>query len=177
VTTPSVDPALQGALRLALAFVFALAASHKLRDPVGFRQALAGYDLLPRSWVGPVSLVVPALEAIASLALLAATVGGALLAGGLLALYTTAMAVNLLRGRGAIDCGCGGPAAPRPIGIDLVARNGVLLLAASVCGLASADRALLWPDAITIAAGAATLALLYAASEAALANAALRSEP
>ena len=49
-------------------------------------------------------------------------------------------------------------------------RNAVLLAAVCVCVLAPSGRALVWIDTVTIAGGVATLALLYAATEIALAN-------
>ena len=165
------DPAIQAALRLALALLFAGAAWHKLRDWQGFRAALDGYALLPGRAVVPVARALPALEVAAALSLAwpIASVGAAL-GGGLLLLYSFAVGVNLLRGRRAIDCGCGGPAAERGLGTDLLVRNAVLLAAVCVSALAPSSRVLVWIDGVTIAGGVVTFALLYAAMETALAN-------
>ena len=167
------DPALQWVLRLGLAMLFGLAAWHKLRAPEVFRAALRGYDLLPERAVDATTRVLPALELMAAAGFLlpGAARGAALLAASLLLLYTSAIAVSLLRGRRDIDCGCAGPAAARTIGSDLVLRNVVLLAAAVACGFAPAARTLVTLDAVTIVAGAATLALVYASVESALANA------
>ncbi len=167
------DPALQWVLRLGLGMLFGFAAWHKLRAPEAFRAALAGYDLLPERALYATARVLPALEltAAAFFLLPGGARGAALLAAGLLLLYTSAVAVSLLRGRRDIDCGCSGPAAARAIGSDLVLRNVALLAAAIACGYAPAARTLVLLDAVTIGAGAATLALLYAATESALANA------
>lgn len=167
------DPALQWVLRLGLGMLFGVAAWHKLRAPEAFRAALRGYDLLPERAVDATTRMLPALELMAAAGfLLPGTArGAALLAASLLLLYTSAVAISLLRGRRDIACGCAGPAAARTIGSDLVVRNVVLLAAAVACGFAPAARALITLDAVTIGAGAATAALLYAAAESALANA------
>lgn len=164
-----VDPALQGALRLALASLLSLAAVHKLRDREGFRGALRGYALLPERAIRPVGLALPGLEGAAAAALLLppAARGGAALALALLGLYTAAISINLARGRRDIDCGCGGPAARRGLGADLLCRNALLLVVAAVCGAETAPRPLVWVDAITIGGAAASLVLVYLAAEAA----------
>ena len=77
-------------------------------------------------------------------------------------------AANLLRGRRALDCGCG--ARPQPLGEGLVVRNVVLVAIALAAALPASGRALVALDAATIAGGAAALAALYAAADAALAN-------
>jgi hypothetical protein len=171
--TIGIDPAVQMALRVALAALFAAAAVHKLRDRRRFRDALRGYALAPARAVAPLAAGFTALELVAA-GLLVAPGGarpGAALGGALLLVYTAAVAVNLARGRRAIACGCGGPAGSRALGADLLVRNAVLLLAVFACAAPPAARALHALDAVTIAAGAALLALVYAAAETALANA------
>ena len=173
MSVPALDPALHALLRLALAVLFAAAALHKLRDPRGFGDALRGYALLPESWLPAAARAFPAAELLAMVSLLVSGAGfAALPALALLLLYSGAVAVSLARGRGGLDCGCGGPAARRGIGFDLLARNGLLLLAALACLLPAGGRPLVWVDAVTVTAGAALLSLLYAAAETALANAA-----
>jgi hypothetical protein len=110
--------------------------------------------------------------------LLPASAAAACLAGALLlALYGAAIGINLVRGRRAIDCGCGGPGGSRPLRADLVARNGGVALLLCVAALAPGPRTLVWIDAATVAGAIAMLALLYAAIDVAAANAArLHSE-
>lgn len=162
---PAPDPALQAALRLALAALFAVAALHKARDAEAFRAALAGYRLLPVRALGAVARALPAAEFGLALALLVPRTGRIAAASGaaLLALYSGAVALNLLRGRRRIDCGCGGVA--RPLSAGLLARNAVLVAAAGVAALAPAARPFVWIDALTAVGGAVALALLYAAAE------------
>jgi hypothetical protein len=117
-----------------------------------------------------------ALELALALALLLSLAGApaALASAALLALYAVAIAANLLRGRRGIDCGCG--AHPQPLGPHLLARNAVLIALALAAALPASGRALTALDAVSIAGGAGTLAALYAAIDAALANGARSAE-
>jgi hypothetical protein len=176
------DPVFDATLRAALALLFLVAAAHKLRDLGRFRATLADYRVLPDPLVAPAAALVVAAEVAVATAL-ALPVGRTLgLAGaaGLLLVYAAAIAVNLVRGRRHIDCGCTGPAARRRISGWLVARNAVIALASIVGLLPVAPRPLVWMDALTVTAATATLAALYAAADRLLALApelaALRGE-
>lgn len=162
-----VDPLVHWLLRAALALLFASAARHKLADRAAFRRALAAYRLLPPALVATAAVVIPAAEIALAASLLApapaATVGGvgvvALLAG-----YAAAIAINLVRGRTAIDCGCGGPDARQPIGWWLVVRNAGLAAAAAATLAPTAPRSLHWIDGLTFAGGLAVLAGAWTAA-------------
>jgi hypothetical protein len=177
-----VDPAVSTILRGALALLFVIAATHKLRDPASFAAVLTDYALLPAAVIGLAARVVPAAELAAALALaVPGSVGaGALLAAALLALYALAMGVNLLRGRRDLDCGCMGPGARRSLSGGLLVRNALFIVAALLCLLPVTPRALTWLDALTVPLAVAALSALYAAAERLLATApalaALRAE-
>jgi hypothetical protein len=173
--TPALDPALRAALRCALALLWLASAQHKLRDPARFRDALAGYRLVPAPLVRAVAAGIAALELALGLALLLPAAGAApaLATAALLALYAAAIAANLARGRRAIDCGCG--ARPQPLGEGLLVRNAALAGIALAAALPATGRALTGLDAVTALGGAAALAALYAAIDAALATGRLRS--
>jgi hypothetical protein len=132
--------------------------------------------LIPAPLVRTVATGVALLELALGLTLLAPGSGPApaIATAALLALYTAAIAANLVRGRRAIDCGCG--ARPQPLGEGLMVRNALLVGIALAAALPATGRALGWIDAATIGGGAAALAVLYAAADAALANG-LRSGP
>jgi hypothetical protein len=166
------DPAVDLTLRVALALLFATAAGHKLRDVRRFRAIVAEYEVLPSPLVVPGALAIVVAEVGVAMALVAPGLRtvGLVGAAALLAVYAVAVGVNLARGRRDLDCGCAGPAVQRPIGGWLLARNGVLVLAA-LAGLGPVrGRELVWLDAVTVVAATAALATLYVAVERLLAH-------
>lgn len=169
---PTLDPAIVLTLRSSLALLLLVAAAHKLSNMAAFRSAAAGYEIVPRAAVRPFAVLVVLAELILASALVIPDTGApaALGAGALLAVYTMAIGVNLVRGRRNIDCGCLGPAGARPLGPGLIVRNTILLGVALAAALPVAPRPLLWLDLLTVAAAAAALNLLFVASAAALAN-------
>jgi len=174
-TFPTIDPALQMTLRGALALLFFWAAAHKLRDVTGFRAALAAYALLPDRVVASSAAVLIAIEVGVGAGLLPFGEPGlsssAALAAGLLCMYSAAIAINLLRGRRHIDCGCVGAATRRPLTAGLLVRNAVLISGALAGALPATARSLTTIDGVTTGAGIATLALLYIAVDGLIANA------
>lgn len=120
---------------------------------------VANYRLLPAALVGPAAIALPLAEGAIGAALIAGLHPLASLAGiALLLLFAGAMAVNIRRGRGHIDCGCGHGALRHPIGWGLVARNlglaallGLRFVPATNLGVA---------DIATAVAGGTTLFLL-----------------
>jgi hypothetical protein len=161
-----IDPAVHALLRGGLALVWAAAAAHKLRDLHAFRVALGDYQLVPWALTGAAAPALVAAELAAAVLLLspAARPWGFAASAALLALYSAAIAVNLLRGRRDIDCGCFGPALHAGLGGGLLARNAALL-AAAAAGLAPVSpRALGALDAATIAAALAFLGFAHAAA-------------
>jgi hypothetical protein len=175
MTAPwTLDPALQWVACLALALLMVWSAGHKLRDLEAFRAALAGYRLLPRGALRPAVAILIVAELAIGLGLLLPgwTARAALAAAGLLALYSSAIAANLLRGRREIDCGCAGPAGRRGLGPPLLVRNALLIGVALCSALPAASRELIWLDGVVVVAGLATAALLYVAAELAGVNSA-----
>ena len=163
----TLDPTLALAGALILAAIFGSAGPPKLAARDAFAGVLANYRLLPEALVVPVALALPCLEILVAVGLLVPPTRSlaAVAAGLLLLLFAAAMAVNLLRGRRDIDCGCAMGRLRERIGWPLVARN--LLLAALAFLLASgtpADRALGWLDAVTVVAAVAVALLLHAAA-------------
>jgi len=168
------DPALQLALRGGAALLLVAAASHKLRDLGAFREVLRAYGLLPGWALAPVGAALAGAEAGVGVACLAPGLAPAACAAGagLVALYSSAIAYNLARGRRSIDCGCGGPGGRQTLSGSLLARNAVVVALLLAAAVPAADRPLVWLDAITAGGLLAALALLYAAADVALANAA-----
>ncbi|HET6803163.1 MAG TPA: MauE/DoxX family redox-associated membrane protein, partial [Casimicrobiaceae bacterium] len=112
------------AFALAAALVLVAAALQKLRDWPSFRAAVADYRLLPDAFTVPVALAVPAAELLAGVALMVEPLRilGAGLASVVIGTSTAAVAINMLRGRTHIDCGCGGIEGRQPLSWALVVR-------------------------------------------------------
>ena len=173
----AVDPAVAGLSVACGALLFAMAAVHKLRDPQEFAAIFAAYRVLPFTPGPVVAALVPLLEALVCVGLLlngsrraAAGVGA-----GLLVLYAGAIAVNLLRGRRDLTCGCGAPGDGRPIAGWLVWRNLALAAFLSVSLLPVFARQLVLTDAVTITFGTVACALVYLCLDTLLGRPAVRS--
>jgi methylamine utilization protein MauE len=171
-TVLAIDPAIRMTLRAGLSVLFFWTALHKLRDRSAFRAALQAYALLPPGCVPGFAALLIALEIAVAATLLVSEIGSAAALAGaiLLATYTGAIAINLLRGRRQIECGCAGAAARQPLSQALVGRNAVLILVALAGALPALPRALTITDGVTIGAGVVTLAFLYSAADGLIAN-------
>ncbi len=168
----ALDPTLPHIFAALLAIVFLGGAWQKLRDMEGVAMAVEQYRLLPRSWSLPAARCLLAAEASAGLLLLplATRTAGAVLALAVLVTVTAAVAINLMRGRHAIDCGCGGLEGGQHLSWGLVLRNGLLGLAAALSLAAETPRDLVWLDGLTLVAGTLALYGLYAAANQLMAN-------
>jgi uncharacterized membrane protein YphA (DoxX/SURF4 family) len=98
------------AARLAVGAVFVLAGVTKLVNPGSFSATLLAYDVLPVDLLRPVALILPWLEVVVGLYLLAGmfTRVAAWAAIALLAVFMVAITQALLRGLSLEDCGCFG---------------------------------------------------------------------
>jgi hypothetical protein len=156
-----VDPATTGAVVGALALILFGAAWHKLAEPNAFLSALAAYRLVPGPLLEPMARALPFLEFALGAGVLLPATRVAALAGtaALLVAYAAAIAVNLVRGRSYIDCGCGGAA--HPLSWGLVLRNLLLAAAAVAVSGPTADRTLDWLDGFVLVAGGLAFFVAY----------------
>lgn len=124
-------------LRFLLGLVLLAASVPKLRQIERFERTIATYALLPGALVQVVARIVPTLEFVCGVSLLAGFALSLLapVAAVLLVCFASAIAVNLLRGR-RIDCGCTSRITLTPINWLMVVRNLVL---ATFAALASAQ--------------------------------------
>lgn len=169
---PELDPALAGAVGLAAGVIFVSGAWSKWRERELFAQAMEGYELIPSAAVPSASLALIVAEFLVGGLLLSsfARPWPALAGVGLLLVVTAAVAVNLLRGRSDIRCGCGGASGDQTLSWALVARNAVLALLLAASALGSGARALHWADYAVVVIGGLLLAGLYAAASQLIAN-------
>lgn len=114
------------AARLLLAFVFLLAGSTKLADPVGLRQTWREFGL-PAALARPMILLLPLLELAVAVLLIPASLAwyGAWGALGLLAVFMLAIGLAMARGRKP-DCRCFGRVHSAPVGGQTLVRDAVL---------------------------------------------------
>ena len=161
------DPAFSWILRGGLAALFAVAATHKLRDLETFGETLRAYQIIGSAWIAPAgaALVLAEIGVAAALVLSPNARVGATGAAVLLLLYSFGIGLNLARGRRDIDCGCLGPSARSPLSGGLLVRNGVLIIAALLAGLPVAPRALHPIDALTIGGGLVATAFVFIAAQ------------
>ncbi len=136
------DPAIVLAAQVFLACVFLGAAVGKLRAWTQFQGVVQNYRLLPAPFALAVAYGLPPLELAVGAALLvplaAPVAAGAGAAGAalLLLVFAGAMAINIMRGRTDIDCGCFQSAFKQRLSWWLVGRN--LIMAAVALDIAYA---------------------------------------
>jgi hypothetical protein len=140
-----IDAGLAGAAGAGM--ILAEAGLAKLRHRALVPGVVANYRLLPDALVAPVAVALPLVELVLGMALIGGVVmpaqsaWPAVAAAGLFVLFGVAMAINLRRGRRAIDCGCGHAHLRQPLHWALVMRNGLLALLVALRALAPADGA------------------------------------
>ena len=169
------DPLVLKLVSIGFGLLLPLAAVHTLTALQKFRATLTAYEILPSPILAPVSIIVPIIEAILGTAWLLAIqpVMVALASAVLLASYTSAITINLFRGRIHIDCGCTmGSSAGRDqqLSWGLVARNALLISAALTATVPATERAIGFVDYVTLVAGLLAIVLLYGAANQLLNN-------
>lgn len=122
------EPLIHWALRSFLAALFATAALSKLTGMEEFHGVVRNFRLLPDMASRAVAMVLPVAElaVAAGLMIPALAAPAALAAAALLGVFGLAIAVNVLRGRTQIDCGCFRNGMKQRISWAMVARNAVL---------------------------------------------------
>ena len=161
-----IDPLIIRVLMIALGLMLVGAAWHKLSSVQKFAAIVADYRLLPPFAVPLASWLIPATEILLGLALLAgvATALVAPLTALMFLVYGLAIAVNLLRGRLHISCGCGlgnSSGENQPLSWVLVIRNILLMVLALLPLLPATGRALAPLDWFTLVAALSASCLLY----------------
>lgn len=93
--------------RICIGVLFLYAGIIKAGDPAGFAVAIGNYQILPQWAVNPAAMVLPWVEVLIGLTLILGfwIEGGSLFASVLFAVFSFALAFNLIRGLD-ISCGC-----------------------------------------------------------------------
>lgn len=129
------------AATIACGLMFLTAGIGKLRHRHILPGVIANYRILPAALVGIASAALPPLECLVGVMLLLGITPIPVIVGAaLLAIFAAAMAVNLVRGRRDISCGCGRPDLRQTLRWSSVFRN--LILAALLIASMAFDGAL-----------------------------------
>lgn len=162
------EPALTWALRSFLALLFATAAMSKLANSEEFYGVVRNFRLIPDGPSRAVAVALPVVELAVAVGLLLSplAVPAAVAAALLLAGFAAAIAINVIRGRTFIDCGCMRHGMKQPVSWLMVARNGLLvLMALGVVALLPSVRPAGAADLfVGLSAGAIAMMLYFSAS-------------
>jgi hypothetical protein len=167
-----IDPAVSWIAAIAASLIFAASAIMKLRNLELFESAVINYRILPRFLAALFARLIPIAELGGALALLwpAWRTAGAAIILFLLVIFTLGIAINLMRGRHDVDCGCFGPALRQTLSWWLVLRNLALAALAAILLLKPNGRTLMMLDDFTIICGVITILLIYASINYVFAN-------
>ena len=124
-------PAVRGALRLILGGIFLASGAFKLLHLDQFLDALLQYKLVSGKLAGFMVLVLPALEAMTGLYLLAGWYvrPAAWACSAMLAMFIGAASIVMFRGQ-TVDCGCFIGGSSETVGWPLILRDAVMLAVA-----------------------------------------------
>jgi len=125
------DPIVLTIVRWMLAVVFFGAGLSKVADPKRFVEVVLSYRILPTPVARWYARVLPWMELSIGAGLLVgiATTIAAGVSAMLLCSFVVAIAVNLMRGRTELSCGCFGSKYKKKINGWLIARNSMLIVA------------------------------------------------
>ncbi|WP_312528002.1 MauE/DoxX family redox-associated membrane protein [Paracoccus sp. (in: a-proteobacteria)] len=162
------EPLITLAVRAFLALLFVTAALSKLSRIEEFYGVVRNFRLLPDGLSRVVAFVLPVVELAVAVGLVIRplAVPAAAVAALLLIVFAVALAINVIRGRTYIDCGCFRQGLKQPVSWLLVGRNIVLTaLALSVVWLLPTVPAAGLADGfIGLAAGSIAMLLYFSAS-------------
>ena len=155
--------------------LFATAGIHKLNDRQSFLASLNDYRLVPPLMIPLLSVIVPVFEICLAMLWIFQLLQPvtAILSAVLLCVYTLAIAINLVRGRTHIDCGCNFSAVGETgslISPALVLRNSLLIVAILSTLVPTVQRELVWLDYATIIVTTFIAILFYISASQLLAN-------
>ena len=162
IQTGLIEAGLTGAIGSGIVFVEAGLAKMRHRDLLP--GVVANYRLLPGALVAPVAAILPPVELGLGFGLIVSSMTGggplhwfAVPAAALFVVFAAAMAINIVRGRRMIDCGCGRSQLRQPLSWGLVVRNLVLaaLVAIHAIGVAPGETVALADIALALVAGTA----------------------
>lgn len=159
----TLDPVLQWTFALTLALVFCSAAVSKSLAWAEFEGVVQNFRVLPNPLVRIVAWGLPPLESVIGLMVLfpATREFAASIMLLLLLAFGSAIAINIVRGRTNIDCGCFRSALKQNLSWWLVLRNAVLAIFAVLCTSFVSTREMSWADNFVVVMAALALFIVY----------------
>ncbi len=117
-------------LRFMLGGIMIFAGAIKLIDMPGMAESIENYRLLPHAWVNIPAIILPAVELIAGICLIAGIwiQGALLIITGLFAVFIVAVESAIWRGLN-IECGCFGLSDSEIVGVQVLVRDVLFLFA------------------------------------------------
>ena len=171
-----IDPLIILILSILFSALFVFAALHKILSG-SFQSIVSDYRILPTALVPLAAISIPLIEIVIgfSWALNFLPTLTALATSTVLASYTAAIGINLLRGRRYIDCGCGFSSTKKTLGSQqlsggLILRNIILIAFSILAILPLAERLLGVMDYFSAIVASAIIALLFAGYNQLLSN-------
>lgn len=162
------EPLLTWGLRAFLALLFATAALSKLQNLEEFYGVVRNFRLIPDGASRVVAFVLPVAELAVAVGLMIRplTIPAAMTAAAMLVGFGVAIAINVIRGRTSIDCGCMRQGMKQPISWALVLRNaGLALLALGLVQMLPGVRVAGLADLfVGLTAGCIAMMLYFSAS-------------
>ncbi len=121
------------AIRLTLGFVFIYAAIDKIAQPGAFAENIYNYRMLPHWAINVMALVMPWLELICGVLIIAGVFlrGSAFLIGLMLGVFIIAISAALVRGLD-ISCGCFTMEGGHGVAVDLLIRDVLMFAGAAI---------------------------------------------
>ncbi|MEP4890556.1 MAG: MauE/DoxX family redox-associated membrane protein [Aliiglaciecola sp.] len=164
---------LSDAIALFFLWLFMRAALHKLHTSNAeyYKQLFSEYGISHGQLALALNYILGAFELVIAVALIfeATRTPAAMAAALLLSMYLIAMAIQLMKGKRDISCGCSGPNAHIKVSWPLIIRNGLLVPLVLTCTLQTAGFASsLW---FAVLMTGAFLILTYSCVENLIANA------
>ena len=95
------------AVRWTLGLIFIYASFHKILSPADFAKIIYGYDLFPGALINLIAVMLPFVELVSGLSLIAGIYprSAALIINTMLLAFIIALSINIVRGH-EFDCGC-----------------------------------------------------------------------
>lgn len=168
----TIDPVFAQILELSLFALLTSSGIEKLKNRNLFSQALIGYQLLSVALIPVFSIIIPLLEISLAVSLLVTDFRPTVFfIAALLAVYASAIYINIRRGNLSLECGCRLGEAHQTISMALVYRNLVLGSGSLMLLLPKGERLIENIDYAAIVFGFLASVLLYVTANLLIASA------